>query len=87
MRACSLHAPAALLQRLAINLQRHSRTFLSNTFKHTTHTPTLRNIFPIWALGLYKRLVLGGAKRLGAEGRKPGDAAGWVCAVSDYYTA
>ncbi|GBG00568.1 cycloartenol synthase [Raphidocelis subcapitata] len=46
-----------------------------------------RNIFPIWALGLYRRLVLGGARRLGAEARRPGEAAGWVCAVSDYYTA
>jgi hypothetical protein len=47
-----------------------------------------RNIFPIWALGLYRRLVLGGAKRLAPEARPaPGEGAGWVCAVSDYYTA
>jgi hypothetical protein len=51
-----------------------------------THAPP-RNIFPIWALGLYRRLVLGGAKRLSAEARRAGEAAGWVCAVSDYYTA
>ena len=53
-----------------------------------------RNIFPIWALGLYNRLVLGGARRLGGGGAGAGgggggrgSAEGWVCAVSDYYTA
>jgi hypothetical protein len=46
-----------------------------------------RNIFPIWALGLYRRLVLGGAKRLPPGAPRPEGGAGWVCAVSDYYTA
>ncbi len=44
------------------------------------HLPTLphllhRYIFPIWALGLYRRLVL-----LGQERDPQGDA--WLCAVS-----
>lgn len=54
---------------------------------HLPPPPPKRNIFPIWALGLYRRLVLGGARRVAPEARPQGDAAGWVCAVSDYYTA
>lgn len=45
------------------------------------HSPsvTRRNIFPIWALGLYRRLVLQGLTR----DTSSGDV--WVCAVSDRY--
>jgi len=52
-----------------------------------------RNIFPIWALGLYRRCVLGGARRVaGAPGRPAGGGeagaggggAYWCAAISDF---
>lgn len=49
-----------------------------------------RNIFPIWALGLYRRLVLLGHGRLGgaapaADGVGVAPGRSWLCAVSDFY--
>ena len=67
---------------------RHGLRACALTHKHIHTRMLARNIFPIWALGLYRRLVLGGAKRLSPEARRTArGAAGWVCAVSDYYTA
>jgi cycloartenol synthase len=44
-----------------------------------------RNIFPIWALGLYRRCVLGGARRLPAgEGGEGGNGGVWCAAISDF---
>lgn len=55
-----------------------------------------RNIFPIWALGLYRRLVLlghsrtsaaaaaDGSKAAAAEGAVLAPGTAWLCAVSDF---
>ncbi|WIA35779.1 hypothetical protein OEZ86_004168 [Tetradesmus obliquus] len=43
-----------------------------------------RNIFPIWALGLYRRLVLLGHTRDSSSSSGQGDRA-WLCAVSDFW--
>jgi hypothetical protein len=39
-------------------------------------------VFPIWALGLYRRLVLLGEQRSST----PGGSNAWCCAVVDYFS-
>jgi squalene cyclase len=46
-----------------------------------------RNIFPIWALGLYRRCVLGGARRVraaGGGGEEQQQRGVWCAAISDF---
>eukprot|EP00878_Enallax_costatus_P022882 GHUV01024316.1.p1 GENE.GHUV01024316.1~~GHUV01024316.1.p1 ORF type:complete len:552 (+),score=141.41 GHUV01024316.1:1059-2714(+) len=44
-----------------------------------------RNIFPIWALGLYRRLVLQGMTR--ASSSSSTDDQAWMCCMSDFFVA
>lgn len=76
----------------------------SHSFSHSFITAAAsaatRNIFPIWALGLYRRLVLLGHSRVAAaaangssgsngraaaaEGAVLAPGTGWLCAISDF---
>ncbi|KAF8057901.1 GgCAS1 [Scenedesmus sp. PABB004] len=84
-----LHRAAAYLMRAQCDSGDWPQQHISGVFNRNCMITyaNYRNIFPIWALGLYRRLVLLGEARdsgpAGAPAGAPGRA--WLCAVSDFY--
>eukprot|EP00775_Hariotina_reticulata_P008841 gene8841-9020_t len=95
MDALPLHKGAAFLMRAQEASGDWPQQHISGVFNRNCMITyaNYRNIFPIWALGLYRRLVLlrdsRAAAAAGGGGRREGqppNGLSWLCAVSDFVT-